>query len=351
MSSETGNIQIPTARAFLQGAPWIVLIFVFSFFSWLFWEPLFARFMDSASAQFASIGMGTIGAYLICLFALAENWPLAWVGNRWLRGVGLILLAKLVAALFWILLGGFFQVDLQTWAFPIIGNAWLILAATSFVGGDFHLAHLPPLRRMFLNLIIAAGCTVVLMRTIVLFPTYWFTFLQAIIVTGGLGYLFRRVRQPAFSVLSWSLLMALMFVMLAAASGLGHFNLAGRPAPYWIWNLGTGTPEFDLFFAFTCGLNFSVFASTQAWPFSRLRQPWGSTTALACMLLWCAGLAALFGALFKSLVGGDGAMWQAQIMAWHTVFWGFAWVYCFGVGQTPYRWAGQKTPGSWDDVE
>lgn len=218
-------VSIPTPQAFLRGLPWIFLILVFAFVSWAFWEPFFRLFMDARSAQFASIGMGTIGAYVICLFALAGNWPFAGIRNIWARGIAMIALAKAVAALFWIALVRGFGVDMASWSFPIIGNAWLILAATSFVGGDTHLKDIPPVRRMFLNLIIATGGTIVLMRTIVLFPTYWFTFLQATIVTGGLGYLFRRVKQPTFSALSWSLLMALMWLGLVCASLCGHFAL------------------------------------------------------------------------------------------------------------------------------
>lgn len=344
-------VSIPTPQAFLRGLPWIFLILVFAFVSWAFWEPFFRLFMDARSAQFASIGMGTIGAYVICLFALAGNWPFAGIRNIWARGIAMIALAKAVAALFWIALVRGFGVDMASWSFPIIGNAWLILAATSFVGGDTHLKDIPPVRRMFLNLIIATGGTIVLMRTIVLFPAYWFTFLQATIVTGGLGYLFRRVKQPTFSALSWSLLMALMWLGLVCASLCGHFALESTPPSYWLWNLGNGSAAFGLFFALTCGLNFSVFACTQCWPFCRIRQPWGTPVALLCMLGWCFVLTLILMPLFRTLVAGDEALWQAQIMAWHTVFWGFAWVYCFGVGQTPYLWAGQKTPGVWDDVE
>lgn len=306
--------------------------------------------MPLPSAQFASIGVGTIGAYVLCLMALAENWPLAGISNRWQRGIAMIVLAKAVATLFFIVLAAGFKVDLTLWAFPIIANAWLILAATSFIGGDAHLQQIPPVRRMFLNLIISVGLTIVLMRTIVLFPAYWFTFLQALIVTGGLGYFFRRVRHPTFSVLCWSLLMALMFVLLVVASWCGHFNLNGKPSEYWLWNLGDGSPAFTLFFACTCGLNFSVFACTQCWPFCRIRRPWGTPVALLAMLTWCLVLTWILIPVFQKLVPGEGALWEATIMVWHTVFWGFAWVYCFGVGQTPWRWVGQKTPGTWDDV-
>lgn len=346
----TNTVPVPDARAFFKGLPWIFLLFILAFVSWKFWTPFLALFMPLASAQFASIGVSTMGAYVVVLIALAGNWPLAGIGNPWLRGIAMIVVAKVLAALGFIVLAAGFQVDLTAWAFPIIANSWLILAATSFVGGDAHLQHIPPLRRMLLNLIISVGFTLVLMRTIVIFPAYWFGFLQAIIITGGLSYFFRNIKQPTFSILSWALLMALMFALLVAASWCGSFDLNGKPSEYWLWNLGEGSPAFNLFFALTCGLNFSIFACTQCWPFCRIRQPWGTPVALFSMLGWCLALTWLLTAIFRKLVPGEEALWEVQIMAWHTVFWGFSWVYCFGVGQTPYRWTGQKTPGTWDDM-
>lgn len=351
MTAQSTSPSIPTAQAFYRGFPWIVLIFVFAFLSWAFWERFFLLFMDAPPARFASIGMGPMGAYVVCLQAMAGNWPFARVRNPWLRGIAMIALAKVVAALFWLVLVCFFRFDMTAWSFSVIGNAWLFLAITGFVGGDAHLAHIPPVRRMFLNLLISVGGTILLMRTIVAFPAYWFPFLQATIVTGGLGYLFRRVRQPTFSALVWPLLMALMWLGLVFASWCGHFELDSAPPPYWRWNLGVGSAEFGLFFALACGLNFSVFSCTQSWPFCRIRQPWGTLAALFSMLGWCFILTLLLIPLFQSLVADGDALWQAQIMAWHTVFWGFAWVYCFGIGQTPFLWAGQKTPGVWDDVD
>lgn len=39
------------------------------------------------------------------------------------------------------------------------------------------------------------------------------------------------------------------------------------------------------------------------------------------------------------------------VCAWHTLFWGFCFALLFEVGSSPYLWAGQKTPGTRDDVE
>ncbi len=192
------------------------------------------------------------------------------------------------------------------------------------MGGDAHLKDIPEVRRMFLNLIIAIGGTIVLARTIILFPTYWFTFLQATIVAGGLGCYFLRTRQPAFSLLFWSMLFTLMWIFLVAGSHFGHFALENKPPTFWTWNLGLGTGEFGLFFALTCGLNFSVFASTQCRAFCRIRQPWGMPVAVAAMLAWSLLLTKALILLFQFIVPAEDAARQAQLMCRHTVFWGFA---------------------------
>ncbi len=345
MSAQTSSPAVPGLQSFLKGLPWVCLIPVFAFLSWKAWTPLLLAFMPAGEAAFASIGISTMGAYVLCLIALAGYWPVSGIENTWSRGIAMILIAKAAAAIFFIGLYAWFDVGMEKWAFPIIATSWLILSITSFVGGDWHLQHIPPVRRMFLNLLISVGMTILLMRTIGIYPANWFPFLQAIIITGGLNYLFRRVPQPTFSVLSWSLLMLMMFVLFGTASLFGQFALSPDQPASWAWNLGTGTPEFGLFMAIACGMNFAVLACTQCWPFCLIRQPWGTTVAVICVLLWCCGLTLLVAPLF------EGALWDAQVMAWHTVFWGFAWVYCFGIGQTPYLWVGQKTPGTWDDVD
>ena len=45
------------------------------------------------------------------------------------------------------------------------------------------------------------------------------------------------------------------------------------------------------------------------------------------------------------------ALLEGQVWAWHTVIWGFTFSLVFGAGFRPYRWVGQKTPGTWDDVD
>lgn len=300
----------------------------------------------------ASIGVSTMGAYVVTLFGLVEHWPLASITHKWGRGILMIIISLILAGLFFVILSSGFNVSLKMWAFPIIANSWLILAATSFVGGDFHLSHIPPVRRMVLNLIISVGFTLLLMRTIVIFPAYWFPFLQVTIITGGLGYLFRKVKQPTFSVLVWALLMLLMFLFLGCAQWLGYYTLTNPAPQFWTWNIGqSATPSFDVFFAFCCGMNFAIFACLKCWPFRLIPQPFGTCVALFSMLIWNSLLTMGAIPFISSIHGGEGGIFETQVFAWHTVFWGFAWVYCFGVGQTPYLWRGQKTPGTWDDVD
>lgn len=350
MQADVTTYPSADSGSFLKGLPWVIGIPVAAFISWWFWDLILASYMGQSVANLASIGISTMGAYAICLMALADNWPFQNIGNKRMRGIWMLVTGQIAGALLFIILYAC-NVNLEMWTFPIIANSWLILAATSFVGGDFHLQQIPPLRRMFLNLLISAGMTILLMRTIVIFPALWFPFLQVTIITGGLGWAFRKTRQPVFSILVWSLLMFLMFLFLTVATWCGEYELFAPAPQSWGWNIGAGTPEFNVFFALTCGLNFAVLACTQCWPFSRLPQPFGTMTAVFSMLLWC--LLACWGliAIFRAFNGDNDPLGNAQTMAWHTVFWGFAWVYCFGVGQTPYLWKGQKTPGTWDDVD
>lgn len=345
-------IQPPEAgsRAFAIGLPWTLAIPFCAFFSWFFWTSFLEMFMDPGSANMASIGISTMGAYAICMVALAGNWPIASIQSKWTRGITMLILCKVAAALFFIIIYCWFAVDLNKWAFPIIANTWLVLSITSFVGGDLHMTNIPPVRRMWLNFLVSVGFSLLLMRTITIFPASWFPFLQVIIVTGGFGWLFRNVSQPVFSILVWALLMFLMFLFLGVASWIGCYDLGPGGGDFWGWTIGKGTDEFNVFFAFCCGLNFGVLGCWQCWPFRLIHQPFGTLAALACVLCWAWLMTKLAIWFFAQIVMPEATATSAMVMAWHTVFWGFAWVYCFGIGGGSYLWRGQKTPGTWDDL-
>ena len=343
--------KVPTVESFIKGLPWVIAILVFSFGSWLIWEPFFKMFMDPAWAQYAALGMGPQGALVVTLLALAGNWPLQNVQSKWAQGIGLTLLAIAITVVKWLLLGSVFKVDLVTWAFPIIATSWFFIAVTSFVGGDAHMPDTPPVRRMFLNLLIMAGGTILILRTIYWIPPFWFGLVEASLVSGGFAYLFRRVKQPTFSALSWSALALMTFILIGVAVKLGFWTVDPGAKDAWGWNIGVLSGEFGVFFALTGGFNFSVNSINQCWPFSTIRQPWGYFALLLVTFAWCILLAWGIINLLRTMVPADAVLWQSTILAWQTVVWGWAWVFFFGAGQAPYLWAGQKTPGAWDDVD
>jgi hypothetical protein len=350
---EQQETKVPTLASFFAGLPWVIAILVFSYLSWLVWPRFFKLFMDPVSAEYAALGMGPQAAFCVCLLVFAGNWPFQNIEGRWARGISLAALAIVITALHFLLLASVLKIDLETWAFPIIATSWFILAATSFVGAEAHLPDIPVRRRMFLNLLIIVAGTLLITRTIIWVPPFWFGFAQIALVSGGFAYLFRRVKQPTYSILCWMAIALMTSLLLWLCDVLGYWDLSTGPTEgwKWMWNIGLLTSEFGVFFALTCGFNLAVNASIECWPFSRVRQPWGPVLLLFATLIWCALVAWGAIGLMQLQVGPENAIWQATILCWQTVLWNFAWVFLFGVGQTPYLWAGQKTPGTWEDVD
>ncbi len=350
----TQEARVPDFSHFLRGLPWVIAILVFSLLSYLVFPPFFKLFMAPLEAEYAALAMGPQVALTLTLFALANNWPFHKVENRWARGICLTILAIIVQAVFWLILSLCFHVSLEAWAFPIIATSWFFIALTSFVGGDAHMPDTPPVKRMFINLLIMVAGTTLVMNTITWIPPFWFGLLEIILVTGGASYYFRRIKQPTFSAATWALLIFLMWVILHLASwfGGGGINPAPNAGEFWNWTYVGFAGVFGVWFALTGGFNFSVMSLIHCWPFSLIRQPWGTPVAIIIYfpILYALALATVEVVKFIHGVAGDAAIWQAQILAWQTVAWGWAWVYSFGACSDPYLWAGQKTPGTWEDV-
>lgn len=363
------EVRVPDFSHFLRGLPWVIAILVFSVLSYLafppFFESIFKLFMDPNSvnirleAQYAALAMGPQVALQITLFALANNWPFEKVENRWTKGICLTLLAIVVQAIFWIVVP-WFGVNLETWAFPIIATSWFFIALTSFVGGDAHMPDTPPVRRMFINLLIMCAGTVMVLNTIKWIPPFWFGLLEITLVTGGASYYFRRLKQPMFSVATWAFLFFLMWVMLHL-TGFIHNAISGESfaavgdvlaTGSWNWDFAGFAGAFWVWFALTGGFNFSVMSLIHCWPFSLIRQPWGTLVAILVYFPILYFLAVGLMKLTVVFTGDPSAtVWEGQILAWQTVAWGWAWVYCFGACSDPYLWKGQKTVGTWNDVD
>jgi hypothetical protein len=238
---------------------------------------------------------------------------------------------------------------MELWSFPIIGTVWWFIAATSFVGEDAHVAQIDPGRRTALNALLWIAGTWLIIRTFVWIPPFWFGFVQTLLVTGGFAYLLRRVTQPAKSLYAWAVLAFLTAVAILVSTAFDVWDTTAQVGP---WAIGGPTPQWGIFFGLWCGLNYGVLACIQCWPFSRIRQPWGTITAVLAVIAWCIVIGRIALAIFDGVEAThDAALLETQVWAWHTVFWGFCFALLYGIGSSPYVWVGQRTPGTWDDVD
>jgi hypothetical protein len=332
----------------VSGVPWVVGIFVGATVSYILLRLIFTT-VNVGPYPLMSIGTMLIGAAIATAFALAGYWPLHNVANARVRATALLLISLVLAFAWWTIFSGLLKFNMVAFAFPIIATFWWFIAATSFVGEEAHVANLPASRRTLLNLIIWVGGTWLVLRTIAWIPPFWFGLVQTLLVTGGFAYLLRGVKQPAKSVYSWAVLAFLTAIAIALSLAFGIWDSKASLGP---WAIGGPTAGWGIFFGLWCGLNYGVLALIQCWPFSLIRQPWGSAIAVVTVTAWCAVLAWVAATVF-SLFYSDRAtaLLEAQVWAWHTVFWGFCFALLFGIGSAPYLWAGQKTPGSWEDVD
>lgn len=332
----------------VPGIPWVAGILVGATISYVVLRALFDA-LDVGPTPLMSIGTMLVGAAIATTFALAGFRPLDRVANPTTRATLLLVLSLVLAFAFWTLFSGVFGYDMVAWSFPIIATLWWWIAATSFIGEDAHLADLSPGRRTALNVVIWIAGTWLIARTFVWIPPFWFGFIQTLLVTGGFAYLLRRVRQPTKSLYAWGILVALTGVVIVVSSALDVWDTAARVGP---WAVGGPTPQWGIFFALWCGLNYGVLACIQCWPFSRIRQPWGTTLAVVAVIGWAAIIAWIAAVLFDTFFADHAtALLEAQVWGWHTVFWGFCFALLYGVGSAPYLWAGQRTPGTWEDVD
>jgi len=332
----------------IPGIPWVIGIFVGAAVSYLILRAVFDG-LAIGPTPLMSIGTMLIGAAIATAFALAGGRPfLGMIQSPTLRASFLLVLSAVLAFGFWSIFSGTFKISMVNWSFPVIGTVWWFIAATSFVGEEAHFAKLSPGRRTLLNAMLWIAGTWLVLVTIVWIPPFWFGFVQTLLITGGFAYLLRGVKQPTKSLYAWGTLALLTSVAIALSAYLGIWDKTAKLGP---WATGGPTAEWGIFFGFWCGTNFGVLALVQCWPFSFVRQPWGTSAAVLAVLAWSAGLTWLaiqiFGAFYSNHAT---ALLQAQVFAWHTVFWGFCFALLFGVGSKPYLWPGQKTPGTWEDV-
>jgi len=330
------------------GVPWVAAMFVGAAVSYVGLRALFNA-LNIGPTPLMSIGTMLIGAATATAFALAAYKPFDRIPSRAARSSLIMAVSLVLAFTFWALFSGTYNHDMTVWSFPIIATAWWYIAATSFVGEDAHLAQLTPGRRTALNAVLWIAGTWLVLRTFVWIPPFWFGFIQTLLVTGGFAYMLRGVRQPAKSLYAWAVLALLTGIAIVVSSALNVWDPSVKVGG---WAIGGPTATWGIFFALWCGTNYGVLASLQCWPFSRVRQPWGATLAVLGVVAWCALLTLLLRAVFGAVFADEStALLEAQVYGWHLVFWSFCFPLIWGVGSSPYRWAGQRTPGTWEDVQ
>jgi hypothetical protein len=341
------EVKAPASNPAL-GAPWVVGMFVGAAVSYAVLRAVFDA-LKVGPTPLMSIGTALIGAAIATAFALAAYKPFDRISSRALRSTLIMAVSLLVAFAFWSLFSGVWHYSMELWSFPIIATAWWYIAATSFVGEDAHVAHLSPGRRTLLNAVLWIAGTWLVLRTFVWIPPFWFGFIQTLIVTGGFAYLLRGVRQPAKSLYAWAILALLTAVAVVISSALGVWDPTAKVGP---WAIGGPTAGWGIFFALWCGTNYGVLASLQCWPFSRIRQPLATPLAVLGVIAWCVALTFALEGIFGLIYADHAtAMLEAQVYGWHLVFWSFCFPLVWGVGSQPYLWAGQKTPGTWEDID
>lgn len=329
----------------LPGVPWVAGIFVASALSYVVLKVVFDA-LKAGPTPFMSMGTVILGAWIATAFALAGGRPLDRISSTTTRAALLMAISLVIAFLFWLVFAGALHYSMATWTFPVVATLWFFMAATSFIGEEALAPGISEGRRAILNLAVWLGATLLVLKTVVWVPPFWFGVVETLLVTGGFAYFLRGVRQPGKSVFSWAILALGTGVAILVSIALGQWT-AG--AGIGLWAIGMPSASWGVFFGLWAGLNFSVLGCLQCWPFSLVRQPWGTVVAFLAVVAWCVAIAAIAIGLLQSVYGSLAtAQVEATVWAWHTLFWGFCFVLLFGVGSKPYLWAGQRTPGVWE---
>lgn len=282
------------------------------------------------------------------LSIVSGNWPFQAIENATVRGVVTIAAAWALGwlsakAIYWTGLGA-------DWVFPIIGCIYFFIAFFSFACENWIVAGMKPGRQFFTLFVLIAFLTYAITNSAIRWiPAWWFPFIEMGTASGLLAYLTRGMKQPAKGFTQIAILFLVVMVTLWAST---HLDLWGPALPGVgsFWALGSyAGPYWLLWFMVACSVSYGFLIQLYNWPFSTIPMPWGGI--LAC--LFCAGAAAVTTSAMFAMVGSvfvDAN--EALTYGYMGVHWSFLIALLFGFGlDRPYLWRGQKTPGTWDDVE
>ena len=139
-----------------------------------------------------------------------------------------------------------------------------------------------------------------------------------------------------------------LWLMVSARLGIWDYKLEGIGS---FWKIGSYTTSNDwlLLFFVGCSFVYGVLVPLHNWPFTKIRMPWGGLLASA----FTAALCIIVTLVMKKMIGPVFADMNADLTyGYMGVAWSFYIPLFFSIGfEKPYLWVGQKTPGTWEDVE
>lgn len=283
------------------------------------------------------------------LFAAVGNWPFVKIENALTRGLAATASCWILGwfslkAIYWLGMGA-------DWAFPIIGCIYFFVLFFSFTGGNWPWSEFSAPRQFGILLLVIASLTWIVTNSYIRWiPAWWFPFSTMMLATGLTAYLFRKMKQPIRSISSILLFIGAvgLWIAISARLGIWDYKLAGIGD---FWKIGSYTTSNDwlLLFMVGCSFTYGILVPMHNWPFTKIRMPWGGL--LACISTIALSIAMTL--IMKGMIGQAFAdMNEALTYGYMGVAWSFFIPLFFGIGfEKPYLWAGQKTPGTWDDVE
>lgn len=285
-----------------------------------------------------------------CFFFVAVgNWPFTGIQNDTTRGVVATIVSWILGwfsykAIYWLGLGA-------GWAFPIIGTAYFLLVFLAYTNEMWVFGSFSAPRQFGLLLLAIVGLTwIITMTHLRWVPPWWFPLCQMGLATGLFAYLFRGMNQPMKGIMMWLLMFVgvAIWLLVAARAGIWDYKLDGISK---FWNIGLYHDSKIWLLMFMCGCSFiyGVLVPLHNWPFTKIPMPWGGFIASAA----AAVLVLVMTVIFLRLIGPVFAdINSALTYAYMGVAWSFFIPLFFGIGfEKPYLWVGQKTPGTWEDVE
>lgn len=298
---------------------------------------------------FDNITFQLMALWWALMFAVVGAWPFTGIQNGFTRGLVVTIVSWILGwftakAIYWLGLGA-------GWVFPIVGCIFFYIAFFSFTGENWVVANMRSPRQFLILFILIWGCTYITTNTDIRWiPAWWFPFIQMGAATGLLAYLTRKMSQPGKSFVQMFMLFLAVAVFLWISKLLGIWDLTLKGVSGF-WHLGDTTADntWLLFFMVGCSVVYGVLIPLHNWPFTKVPMPWGGL--LACGA--CFVLIYIVTMILKGLIGPVfDDMNEALTYGYMGVCWSFVIPLLFGIGfEKPYLWVGQKTPGTWEDVD